>query len=350
MGEHARVESIEALEKFRAALCKFVDDAGVGLNESEAEIQRTLFWVKQEQSAYWKTQTKKRAELVARAKSALTRKKMQKTALGSRFSYVDEQKALAAAERQYEEARQKTANVKRWSRALDEESFSYKRVAQALSQALELEIPNALVQLDNMIVALEAYTSSGALEEQTSTSADFGIDGELATEPVGSMARAEPSAAMPTAAAYQRLRRQTPSQGMRDDAPLAGSALAGSQWGAAIESVRDALLEVDVARTPVASSDKIVLARDCRKHERVYLERIESTAAHDSGWYVGPADDSEVAALDAVRIGDLLNDRPELAVAFEWPVGCLIVLRGAALEAVLDAQGAVLWPHGAPPP
>ena len=172
MGEHARVESIEALEKFRAALCKFVDDVGVGLNESEAEIQRTLFWVKQEQSAYWKTQAKKRAELVARAKSALTRKKMQQTALGSRFSYVDEQKALAAAERQCEEGRQKIANVKRWSRALDEESFSYKRVAQALSQALELEIPNALAQLDNMIVALQAYTASGTLEAQTSTAAD----------------------------------------------------------------------------------------------------------------------------------------------------------------------------------
>ena len=125
---------------------------------------------------------------------------------------------------------------------------------------------------------------------------------------------------------------------------------AESQWGAVIESVRDALLEVDVARTPVAASDKIVMARDCRKHERVYLERIESTTAHDSGWYVGPADDSEVAGLDAVRIRDLLDDRPELAVAFEWPVGFLIVLREAAIETVLDARGAVLWPHGAPPP
>jgi hypothetical protein len=45
MSGQARVESVDALKKFRAALCKFAETAAVGLDEAQTEIQRTRHWV-----------------------------------------------------------------------------------------------------------------------------------------------------------------------------------------------------------------------------------------------------------------------------------------------------------------
>ena len=162
MGEFVAVESFEALQQLRTALCRFADLVGAGLDEADGELQRAAYWVKQEQSGYWKREGDKRAEQLARAKSILARKKLQTTALGSRPSCVEEEKELTLAQRRVEEARQKVANVRRWSRRLDEETYSYQAVAGGLSQALTIEIPNALAQLDNMLIALEAYATSTA--------------------------------------------------------------------------------------------------------------------------------------------------------------------------------------------
>jgi hypothetical protein len=73
------------------------------------------------------------------------------------------------------------------------------------------------------------------------------------------------------------------------------------------------------------------------------LERVASTAAGDSGWYFGFADDTEVTGYDAVRIGDFLAGRPGLEAALELPVGCLIVFSGSAVEVLFDAQDRLLW-------
>ena len=173
MGQFVRVESFAALQKFRTALCKCAERLAVGLDEADAELQRVDAWVKHDQAAYWKREGAKRAELYQRAKSDLARKKLQKTALGNRYSCVDEQKALARAERQLDEAKQKAANVRRWSRLLDEESFTYKAVAQGLGQAVALDLPNALAQLDNMLTALEAYADTATPQLQRSV-ADAG--------------------------------------------------------------------------------------------------------------------------------------------------------------------------------
>jgi hypothetical protein len=347
MSEQVRVESVDALKRFRVALCKFAETVKVGLDEAEAEIQRASLWLNQDQHRHWKRQTEKRTELYTRAKSDLNRKKAQKTALGARLSYVDEEKALAAAERQLEEAKQKLANVRRWTRLLDEESFSYKAAAQGMNLAVEADVPNGLARLDNMIAALEAYASSAPPSEQRSTvPTPIGEEIGLQEGPA-SMARAAPATPGSAAEVYQRLRAQTPSQVVRDATPIGATEFDWRKADVADRSVQDVLGELDLARTPSAADDKIVVARRSWKHERIYLERVERMAAGDSGWYVGVVDDTEVDGYDAVRVADLLAGRPDLAAVVELPAGCLVVLDGARLEAVLDAQGTLLWPPAA---
>ena len=159
MSEFARVDSVEALKAFRIALCKFAETVRIGLSEAESELHRTAIWLRQDQQTYWKGQVQKRRELVTRAKIALAQKRDQKTPLGGRYSCVDEERALAAAVRRFEEAEQKLANVRRWMRQLDEEAFNYKGVTQGLQEAVDHGIPVALAQLDTMLEALGAYLS-----------------------------------------------------------------------------------------------------------------------------------------------------------------------------------------------
>ena len=164
------------------------------------------------------------------------------------------------------------------------------------------------------------------------------------------MARAAPPPPSVAAQAYQKLREQTPSQAVRDGTPIAEPGFEWLKADRAGESVREVLADLDLARTPIAADDKIVVARGAWNHQRIYLERVESPTAGDSGWYVGFADDTEVGGYDAVRIADLLAGRPDLAAAVELPAGCLVVLDEACVEAVLDGKGTLLWPSAAPDP
>lgn len=343
MGEYAAVESFEALQRLRTALCRFAEQVGAALDEAEAELQRAGFWVKQEQSGFWKREGDKRAELLARAKSALSRKQLQTTALGGRPACDEEEKALAVAVRRVEEARQKVANVRRWSRRLDEETFTYQAVASGLSQTLAIEIPNALAQLDNMLAALEAYAASAAPEMQGSLagaadSTDMRREGELE-----SMARA---ALSPESEAdeWQRLRGQTPSPALRVAAPLISVGADVQPASVAKPAWATQLAGLGLARVPVAEANTIVVARGAVEQPRFYLERLEPAAAEDSGWYVGNVEGTVPPEYDALRVADFVAVRPDLAPLLELPPGCLAVVDGAALVAVVDGAHKKLWP------
>lgn len=184
MGEFARVESIDALKDFRIALCKFTDTIKIALGEADAEIQRVDIWLKQDQARYWKDQLRKRTELLHRAKMALKEKKLQKTPLGGRYSCVDEEKAVAAAQRNFDEAEQKCKNVQRWIKQLDHEVFNYQGLVQGLDRAMDTDMPVALAQLDRILDSLDAYVGyRKTLDEAVSQA-----------QPLESMRREEPLA------------------------------------------------------------------------------------------------------------------------------------------------------------
>lgn len=335
MSRQARVESVDALKKFRAALCKFAETAAVSLDEADAEIRRTQHWVYHEQQSHWKRQLQKRTELHARAKSALTRKKLMKTPLGGRYSCTEEEKALAVAERKLEEARQKIENVRKWRRMLDEEGRSYQAISQGLSLMIQADMPSALAQLDNMIAALEAYAVSTAPAAQRSV-ADAG-------EPAESMARGDLPPDEQDARLFESLRAQTPKPADRAAIPIGKIDL---EWPLAADAdeLRDALAELGLPDEPVDDDAKVVLARDVCQAARIYLERVEPPDTDDGGWYVGIADDTPVVDFDAVRVADLLAACPDLDALLRLPIGYLVVLDGTFLTAVVDPRGDRRWP------
>jgi len=339
MSGQARVESVDALRRFRVALCKFAESTTTGLDEAETEVQRTRQWVHQDQVSYWKQQIRKRTELYTRAKSALNRKRAMKTDLGSRFSYIDEEKALAVAERRLEEARQKMENVRRWRRVLDDESDSYKTVAQGLGAALQTEIPTALAQLDNMVAALEAYATSTAPAHERSTA-------RAATEAEtgASMARGAMPSDDDLPEELEQLRAQTPPQFIRDG--LSTNAPDPDRLPARVLAnlPTTTFAAFDQMSQSPAPDSKVILARGVWAHQRVYLERTKTDDPKDSGWYIGVADGTRVSDYDAMSVGDLLASCPALDTVLRLPVGYVVVLVGASLEDVFDSHGKRLWP------
>lgn len=170
----ASVESIDALRDFRARFCKLAEQAQAALLEAEGELTRTGDWLTHSQTLHWKNQLRIRGEELTRARSALNRKKNERSPTGARQSCVEEEKAFKKAQARLEEAQRKDAATKRWVRQLEQTAFTYRPVAQALLTTVEADVPRALVRVDQMIDALAAYLEGGKRPDWVKSDADSG--------------------------------------------------------------------------------------------------------------------------------------------------------------------------------
>ena len=159
MSTGAHVDSVDALKTFRVALVKFAEEANVALATAESELQRTAGWLERDQLSFWQMQIRKRQEILGRAQEALRMKKLFPDASGRMPTPVEEEKAVRRAKALLEEAEQKLANTKRWSRALQREIMNYKGGVARLSTWVGSEVPVALSRLDRMVTSLEAYVA-----------------------------------------------------------------------------------------------------------------------------------------------------------------------------------------------
>jgi hypothetical protein len=171
----ARITSIDALKEFRVALIKFKAEATAALIETESDIQRTLLWLRHDQTAHWQREVRKRQELLARAKSDLYRKQVAQDP--EVRASVDQKKAVERAKRDLAHAEEKAQSVRRWIGVLDKELVLYRGECQGLSGMLDGEIPVVLKRLDGMIDSLQAYllvagTGGTAAERATEETTD----------------------------------------------------------------------------------------------------------------------------------------------------------------------------------
>src|SRR5689334_3465597 len=199
MAEGARVDSIEVLRRFRAALWKFAESANLALGDAESELQRTLVWLETEQQTYWNHQVRQRTEAVTAAKDKVRQKKLFKDSSGRVQSAVDEEKALAVAQRKLEEAQHKLEATRKWARRLQRELHNYKGGVQPLATVVAVDVPAAVSTLDKLSGALDKYVAAEpALAGSTTEAAPAGA-GVFGGEGGPSMGRGETAAMEPPA-------------------------------------------------------------------------------------------------------------------------------------------------------
>jgi len=201
MSQSANVESIQALRDFRLAMLKFIEAARVSLNEADADLRRHGHWLSEDRRQHWASEQQRRHEKFQRAKLALLEKRLQKTGTGGQPSIVDEEKAMKAAHRAFEEAQQKAEHTKRWTRRLEEQVLQHKGALQGLHLALDNEAVTAIALLERMIEALERYLATAPppsigdlpTTESSGPTSSGAISGGSTSSSLASSANPEPS-------------------------------------------------------------------------------------------------------------------------------------------------------------
>jgi hypothetical protein len=335
MGEHARVDNVDALKIFRAALFKFAEEANNALGDAEGEMHRTLNWLENEQIQHWTNQIRKRHEDLNKAKEALRMKTAFKDATGSQQSAVEEQKAVNLAKRRMEEAEQKLVLTKQHSRKLQKEIQLYRGAVQRFSTTLSSDIPIAASKLEQAVIKLEAYVALNAPE---AVSMPVSASSTAGSSISGSESSAAPASDRPISP-WQKLRSLTPEPAIRASAEDGG--LPTVEWAVPPlgESARQILAEARAGREPVDPNSSFVLAQGIYQDSAIYLQRLEPAFPGDSGWFLGPVDPRADMRFVSVRISELETVRPDLRDALPMPAGSLLVVDGGGLAAMLDAAG-----------
>jgi hypothetical protein len=337
MAQGARIYSTDALGIFRAALIKFAESGNSALTSADSDIERVIGWLERDQTTFWAGQVRKRHERVLQLEDAVRQKRLFKDVDGTTKSPVDEMKMLAAAKRAEDEAVQKTVAVKRALGHLRKEAMMYKGRVQKLATTLQSDIPMAVHSLDAMMDHIEAY-----LQVQ---STGQGINLGNSTEQISRAAGSEK-------VGWERLRDQTPKPDRRESATFT---LIGADhpihqpWKAGVmqEWQVKTLAGLGIERVLPDPDARVVLHPDVWTNGKIYLERMEPTGEADSGWYIGPATDNptpgDPPAYISVRLGDVIQARPDFKELLGLPPTTLVVLDTGGPIAMFDQLGLDIW-------
>jgi hypothetical protein len=153
----ARVLSLDALRRFRAALVNFGQEARAALVAIDLETRRSLEWAQDWQPAYWQQEVRKAEEAVLQAKKDLHRCRATPLPGGGTPACMEERKALERAQRRLAHCEEKVVRTRQWGHTLDHEASEYQGRKNQLDAALDGELHAAIVFLDRTIASLEAY-------------------------------------------------------------------------------------------------------------------------------------------------------------------------------------------------
>jgi hypothetical protein len=164
----ANITDISALEEFRRALIRFREEIGVAIAEADSEIKSTFIWLERDRVLHWRRAVPRFEEELTSAKSALFRKEMQTMGTGQRPSTIDEKKAVERLKRKVEDARERLEFSRRWLVTLDRDVSLFKGAISPIAAIYDRDLPDAILRLRNMTLALEAYlaTPTASLAEQ----------------------------------------------------------------------------------------------------------------------------------------------------------------------------------------
>ena len=168
MAGEANITDVAALEEFRRALIRFREEIGVAIAEADSEVKSTFIWLERDRMLHWRRAVPRFEEELTSAKTALFRKEMQTMGTGQRPSTIDEKKAVERMKRKVENARERLEFTRRWLVTLERDVSLFKGAMSPVSSMVDRELPDAILRLRNMTLALEAYlaTPTVGLAEQ----------------------------------------------------------------------------------------------------------------------------------------------------------------------------------------
>ena len=168
MADRANITDVAALDELRRAMIRFREELAAAIAEADSEVKSVFVWLERDRMLHWKRAVPRHEQELTSAKSALFRKEMQTMGTGQRPSTIDEKKAVARAKAQMEDARERLEKTRRWLVMLEREVSLYKSAMRPVAALVDRDLPDAILRLRNMALALEAYlaTPTVTLAEQ----------------------------------------------------------------------------------------------------------------------------------------------------------------------------------------
>jgi hypothetical protein len=157
MSQSARVESLDALKEFKAALIAFGVDVQEALAAVETEIQRSLDNL-QQQLQHWHAEVRRRQDELVRAKAVLAQKRWGHSH-DRGPGQTEAEMAVEHAKQRLREAEAKVEITRRWLLHLPREIGEYQGPARRLGGWVEADLKQGVALLDRRLAALEAYAA-----------------------------------------------------------------------------------------------------------------------------------------------------------------------------------------------
>jgi hypothetical protein len=170
-GRSANISSPEVIRQFRARFIFFDSECRKELEGVRADVHRVLDWLQREQTAYWKSELRKREEAAENAKRAY---KFVAYTTGplKKDHPEDERLAMMKAIRRKEEAEDKLKAIKRWTLEINHSVIKNLKPCEVLASRLTALTPKVIHRLDQMLDNLDIYMNplpSGAAVQNTKT-------------------------------------------------------------------------------------------------------------------------------------------------------------------------------------
>jgi hypothetical protein len=190
MSTQADVKSTDTLAFVKTALAAFAHETSQGLSEIEIQSQRAVDWITVDQAAYWKAEVRRAADQVNKAIKDLEHCRAFKKVGENQPSCIEEKKALEKARRRLEYTEQKAELVRRWTPMVQQQFRETCVRLVRFREVIDLDCPKAMARLDQMLRALDAYTSTTGPGAVASTAGSSG--GPSMTRPADVPAPAGP--------------------------------------------------------------------------------------------------------------------------------------------------------------
>ncbi|QEG32983.1 hypothetical protein [Bythopirellula goksoeyrii] len=177
MSESANITSVEAIERFRAALAKFEKRTQGALDNLSSELQRATTWLEHDCPHYWKVQENNAADAVHQAKLDVERCLIF-AVTDERPACREERAALQVAKNRLTYCHDKKGLVKHWQSVMHHEMFEYSGRIGHLRRILETELPAARAKLQLIMRRIEGYQIERPPDYQEPLQSDGKSNGE----------------------------------------------------------------------------------------------------------------------------------------------------------------------------
>lgn len=160
----ANVREIQRIRDFRLNLKRFAEELESAIQLMQMSNMRSTEWIQHEVPRYWVNQSRRAQELVTSARIAFETCKLR-TVAGRTPACIDEKVAWDRAKRREEFCREQQVVTRKWMQKIPHDIDEFRGRISSLQSLLELDIPQALVWLDQRASALEAYSDINRSEQ-----------------------------------------------------------------------------------------------------------------------------------------------------------------------------------------